>query len=350
MLYDGRHTEARNQLETARVALVERGDEGDLGHLLLWLSWLELRCGRLLEAEQIADDAIASAEITGNASMRRFAAVQRAYTLAQRGELDEARRICTAEAAFLDERSVAQIGLWITSTLTFIDLSIGEAEAAWRHCEALVGAVEGMESYEPVVLMFLPDALESLVALGQLARAESLLDTFERRGGELDRVWAIATGARCRGLLLAARGDHAGALAALERALAEHARIEMPFERARTLLVRGMLERRARQRTRARVSLEEASAEFARVGARVWARRAREECARLGGSRTTAHNELTRTERRVAELAAAGHSNKEIAAILFVSVSTVEKHLSHAYAKLGVRSRGQLTRRLAAPA
>jgi len=48
----------------------------------------------------------------------------------------------------------------------------------------------------------------------------------------------------------------------------------------------------------------------------------------------------------VAELAAEGRSNKEIAAVLFVSVHTIEAHLSHAYAKLGVRSRGQLAARL----
>jgi DNA-binding CsgD family transcriptional regulator len=120
----------------------------------------------------------------------------------------------------------------------------------------------------------------------------------------------------------------------------------MPFERARTLLVCGIVERRARRRAAARASLEEASGEFERLGARVWAERARAEITRLGGRGETATNGLTVTERRVAELAASGRSNKEIAAALFVTVHTVEVHLSRVYAKVGVRSRAQLSNRL----
>jgi DNA-binding CsgD family transcriptional regulator len=226
------------------------------------------------------------------------------------------------------------------------ELSAGDPGAAWQACHPLVEAIEQHGIGEPVPLFFLPDALEALVALGELDRAETLIEQLERRGRELDRSWALATGARCRGLLLAARGDLPAALAALDRALAEHERIELPFDRARTVLAKGAIERRMRRRAAARQALTEAASEFERMAARLWAARAQADLDRVGGRRATDQGELTLTEQRTAELAAEGLSNKEIAARLVVSVHTVEVHLSHAYAKLGVRSRTQLARRL----
>jgi DNA-binding CsgD family transcriptional regulator len=119
----------------------------------------------------------------------------------------------------------------------------------------------------------------------------------------------------------------------------------MPFERARTLVVAGSLYRRMRKRSRARDALTEAASVFDRLGARAWARRAQDELARVS-PRTPVGDGLTMAERRVAGLAIAGRSNKEIAHELFVSVHTIEVHLSRAYAKLGIRSRAQLAGRL----
>ncbi len=132
---------------------------------------------------------------------------------------------------------------------------------------------------------------------------------------------------------------------AVEQALGEHARLEMPFELARTLLVQGQVRRRRREKRAARESLEQALALFEELGAPLWAEQTRAELDRLGSR--PAGQELTAAEQRVAELAAQGRSNKEIASELFVSVHTVEVHLSHTYAKLGVRSRAQLAQRLA---
>ena len=93
-------------------------------------------------------------------------------------------------------------------------------------------------------------------------------------------------------------------------------------------------------------SLEQAVAAFDEIGSPGWADEARAELARVGARRPQASGELTKTEQRVAELAAEGLSNKQIAQALFVTVNTVEAHLSKAYAKLGVRSRSQLPGRL----
>jgi DNA-binding CsgD family transcriptional regulator len=347
LLYVGRHAEARERLSAVRRRLAELGDDSSLAHVLLWLSWLETRCGDFQAAERIADEATASSTLTGNLSMHRWAIAQRAYVDAHRGEIAAARQRC-AEAEPPEPRGVTQIALWVAASLSLVELSVGEPEAAWRACRPLVELVEQFGIGEPVPLFFLPNALEALVALGEVDRAEALLDLFETRGRKVDRAWALATGGRYRGLLLAERGDPAGALAALDRALAEHAHIDMPFERARTLLAKGATERRARRRAAAKQALEEAGREFDRMGARLWAQRARAELDRLGGRRAGPEGDLTPSERRVVELAAAGLSNKEIAARLVVSVHTVEVHLSHAYAKLGVRSRSQLAPLLAA--
>ena len=113
-------------------------------------------------------------------------------------------------------------------------------------------------------------------------------------------------------------------------------RVSYPLERGRTLLCLGMVRRQAQQKKAAREALEQALAIFEELGARLWAEKARAE---LGGSAAAqpASEELTETELRVAELAAQGRSNKEIAAELFMGVSTVEMHLSRVYRKLGVR-------------
>ena len=191
-----------------------------------------------------------------------------------------------------------------------------------------------------------PDAAEALVLAGDLDAAREVQAELEARGRELGRAWAIATGLRCRGLIAAVEGRSDDALAALHEAIAVHAEVPHPFDRARTLLVLGSTQRRFKQRAEARGSLEAALAVFEELGAALWAERARAEIARLGGRRARDRDELTETERRIAELAAGGRSNREIAGELFVSERTVESNLTRAYRKLGVRSRTELARRL----
>ena len=161
---------------------------------------------------------------------------------------------------------------------------------------------------------------------------------------ELDRPTLTAAAARGRALLLGSRGDLEGATAAAEQAVEIHAALGLPFEHARSLLVLGEVQRRAKARKAARETLTAAAEAFERLGAHRWAERAKAERARIGG-RTTIEG-LSETELRVAELVAAGKSNKEVAAELFVSVRAVEANLSRVYAKLGIESRTELARRL----
>src|SRR5207237_2581748 len=112
------------------------------------------------------------------------------------------------------------------------------------------------------------------------------------------------------------------------------------------LLVRGEVERRANGKAAARESLERARAIFDELGAPLWAKRTREELQRIGLRRATG-DELSEGERRVAELAASGLTNREVAAQLFMSPKTVEANLARAYRKLDVHTRAQLGARLA---
>jgi DNA-binding CsgD family transcriptional regulator len=188
--------------------------------------------------------------------------------------------------------------------LGFLEASLADYAAVRRQLDELPRLLEEMGVGEPGVFPFQGDAVEALVALGKLDGAKRLVDGIEAQGGELDRPRLLA--------------------------LAEHERLESPLERARTLLAQGIALRRARQKRSARAALEDAVATFDGVGAAQWAERARGELGRVGG-RAPSRGELTPTERRVAELAAAGRANKEIAAELYVTVRTVETHLTKIY-------------------
>jgi DNA-binding CsgD family transcriptional regulator len=339
-LWVGRYAEARAELTALRLAAVDSGDESDLAYLLTWCAALETLSGDLSTAAALAGEAAAHAALAGSEINRAWALAQRATVHAYRGDADAAQ----ADAAVAHEicvRFEAPLPLlWVAAALGTLHLGRGDAAAAWAVLAPAADALRG----EAFAIALLP-AIEALVALGQLDEAQRRLDRLEPAAEASDRVWARAESARCRALLLAARGDLAGAHAATERSLAQHARIDTPFERARTLLVRGQIARRRRQKRAAREALDGALAAFEALGARVWAQRAREDLGRLGKRRSDV---LTPSEGRVAELVAQGMSNKEIARALFVTVHTVEVHLSHAYAKLGVRSRTQLAGRIAA--
>jgi DNA-binding CsgD family transcriptional regulator len=204
--------------------------------------------------------------------------------------------------------------------------------------------LERVDFREPAVWRIEGDAIEAAIAVGDLPKAEALAARFEQQAARSRIPWSLAVSARCRGLVLAAQGDLDAAVEAMRRACAEHERSPVPFERARTLLAHGQVLRRLKQKREARAVFEEALAIFDQLGAEPWVRRAEEELARVAVRR--APEQLSPTEARIAGLAAAGRSNAEIAAEVFVSRKTVEANLARAYRKLGIRSRAQLSRAL----
>jgi DNA-binding NarL/FixJ family response regulator len=216
------------------------------------------------------------------------------------------------------------------------DGAITVLEPAWA---AMREAGIGNPSIFPV-----PHILgEAYVAAGRLDDALTVTAAM-RNLPAAAHSWSRAMAARCEALVASARGEHDGARAALEEALAAHAELPEPFERARTIHIQGRIERRARNWAAARTALTTALSEFDALGAARWAEKASNDLARLPGRRPGVAGELTETESRVAGLVAQGLSNKEVASRLFVSVRAVEANLSKIYAKLGIRSRTELAR------
>ncbi|HEX5261138.1 MAG TPA: LuxR C-terminal-related transcriptional regulator, partial [Gaiellales bacterium] len=288
-------------------------------------------------------DAIADA---GPSLMADFVEVSLSRLAACRGRLTEARRRARTALRAGQQSGVVPVVYNATWVLGFCELAGGDHAATDRRLGPLVAAMVEVGLGEPTFARFVPDELEALVRLDRLDEAERALAVWEERGRELDRHFALATGARCRALLCGARGDRTAALAACDEALTHHELLGEPFEEARTRLVAGSLLRRARRRSAARGMLEAARTEFTRLGARTWRAAAEAELARLAGG-TAGSSSLTAAEQRVAAEVARGRTNREVAAALYISESTVEGTLWRVYRKLGVRSRSELARLLA---
>jgi DNA-binding CsgD family transcriptional regulator len=233
----------------------------------------------------------------------------------------------------------------IEAALGLLELSRGNHSAALGLLEPLVALSDGEPLRDAVAFRARATAVEALLCLRRSVEAEELTERLERRARDVDLPSWVAAAARSRALVRAERGDQSAARAAIADALRVHAGHHEPLEHARTLLAAGAIERRAKRKAEARAALERAEAIFEQLGARLWVERVRLELARTGVQRT-AEGELSAAERQVADLAAGGATNKEIAAALFMSVKTVEAHLTRVYRKLDVRSRTELASHL----
>ena len=324
----------------------ERVEESALPWILANLSLAEYLSGRWEQAIRSAEEGNDIALQTSQQPQRLFALGVRALVQCSRGE-ERARNDAQLVLDGAEENGVMIASILAASALGLLELAHDRPGAAHQVLGPIGARLEEGGVREPGSMRFVPDDIEALIALDRLGDAEALLARLDERARKLDRVSALAAAARCRGLLAAARGDLDGAIASCQEALADHARVRTPFERARTLLVLGSTQRRAKHKSAARESLEGAQSIFEELGAGAWAEKARGGLNRIGG-RPAATGELTPTERRVAALVAEGHANKEVASRLFVTVKTVEAHLSRVYAKLGVRSRTELAHRFAA--
>jgi DNA-binding CsgD family transcriptional regulator len=333
--------EAHEMLQVLREEHVAHGDEAALTPVLFHIGELECWCGEWQAAASVAREL----HDVGVRSEQPVAEL-RALTLDTmvacfRGD---------ADAVAVGETSLAMAehaGDWpamirILRAIGVHELSIGNFDAAVAHLVRGV-AVERSSGYDQRTLRIMPDAIEALIAVDRREEASPLLQELETRGARSQRAWARSMCARCRGLMYAAAGDLDRAESALENAMLEHSRLPRPFERARTLLSLGAVQRRLRRQRVARESIEEARRVFDSLGATRWRDRAQAELDRVGG-RASNPVALTPTEAQVAQLVADGATNSEVAGALFISVKTVEANLTRIYRKLGVSSRRDLAR------
>ena len=326
-------------------AALESADERAIPTVLFALSQLESAAGNVEAALRHAREAVARTRQSSLIGLLANALSADVLASALAGDVAAARAGAEDGLRVAAEAGAGAPASWILAALGSLELSLGDAAAAQRHLGPLTATIAAFGVGDPGVVRFLPDAVEALVGTGDIEEARRLIVPFETRAVALDRPGAMAAAARCRALIEGAAGDIDAARASLAVALGLHDRVAQPIERARTLLVLGSLERRARHRVASRRALTDARDIFEARGARLWAARAAAEIARLPVRAATA-DDLTETEREIARLVAAGRTNKEVAAALSVAVRTVEWNLSKIYAKLDVRSRTELSSRM----
>lgn len=335
---------SRRLLESLVREATATGHETTRAVGLMQLSVTECWAGNLRLARDHAASAFELSEDLEITQLALRTTLALALAEAHLGNVVTARALCEQLRPLASGAGGATIDL--EGILGLLELSLGDSEAADAHLRAAVNVFERVGFGEPGQFRVHADAGEAAVSRGDLPRAARIAGFLEGHGERADHRWSRATGARVRALIEAAEGDVEGALAASERALRHHESLLMPLELARTHLVRGVLERRARRRGDAKRSFEQALEIFEKAGARVWAERTRAELDRLGLRRSSG-DELTEAERRVAELAARGLTNREVAAALYMSPKTVGANLTRIYRKLGIKSRAELGARMA---
>jgi DNA-binding CsgD family transcriptional regulator len=348
LMFSGRLDEARERMRLSLHRAAALGDERGVSAALLHLAELEFRAGNWALAARHAVEGYEHAEQTGREQDMSGLLYATALVDAHLGRIAAARSAAARGIALSESCGDEVFRLQHLAVLGFLELSVGDAAAADGILRPLATRLASFGWREPSIYGELPNAIEALLELSELDEARRFLAELEDRLGRVESPWGNASAARCEGLLLAAEGDVQGALAVLERALDLHEEVAQPFDRARTLLALGATQRRARKRRAARETLESALAILDELGAGPWAAKVRSELARIGG-RTPSGDELTPSERRIAELVAEGKTNKEVAAVLVVADRTVESALTQVYRKLDVRSRTELARKLAGP-
>ncbi|MFB8084981.1 LuxR C-terminal-related transcriptional regulator [Streptomyces sp. NPDC055992] len=339
-LFDDQPDEARATLLPLLVEAERTGDAEATVDILRSLAEAELRAGRCARALDHADRAQAltdgtalsaapacytSALVEGTARRTDLALVH-----ARRG-VDTARQ--EDNKVFLSRNLFA---------LGHLLLATGHPKEALEALEEVRALEQLQQVRDPSVLRWHPELAETLIALGHLDQAQSLVEDTRRAADELGRDAVIPPLERAQALLDAARGHYDTAARRLTDA-ADRLH-HLPLERGRTLLALSHTERRGRRRASARAAAQSAADLFTAHQAHPWAETAAHTLRRLEAVPTSgdAHPRLTSAEQRCAELAAAGASNRDIATTLTVSIKTVEATLTRVYRKLGLHSRFQL--------
>ncbi|MFL1427977.1 MULTISPECIES: helix-turn-helix transcriptional regulator [unclassified Nocardiopsis] len=343
----GDHIRTRALAGRAVLTARRTGAAALVPQALEFLTYAELWFGRLSLAEESAAEGLRTALATGQENCAGHHRAALAFVAAIRGDEESCRELAGAALATAEAHDVGLPAALASWALALLDLGAGRAREAAVRLRALTRSGPG-QSHTAVRLLLTPHLVEAGVRGGLDIRLDAGVATLH--------AWAEATGndtaralvARCRGLL----ADGEEATGHLLRALELHTSGYCDFEQARTRLLLGTRLRRSRHPGPAREHLSEALETFERLGAAPWARQARAELRAAGGAVTGAESrlaDLSPQQLRIARHVAGGATNREVAARMFLSTRTVDHHLRNIYAKLGIRSRVELSRLIDRP-
>lgn len=344
LIWAERYDLARRALESTLRSGREAGNLMQVIWNQACVAQLELRLGRLSDARTAAAEAITVGEAHGVARWVCIAQSALAGVQAWQGDAEACRRTATDAIAVARESCSVVDELSARAALGLLELGLGHAEEATEELAPAAERWQESSFAEPSGVAFVPELVEAFAQCGNAVAAQACLGRFRAATARSGRRWAAAAVARCDGILAPADGF----AEPFERALSILEGSPLALERARTHLAYGERLRRAGRRRAARSQLRAAHEAFARVDAVPWAERAAAELRATGetvGPRSPDREaQLTPQELQIAHLVAAGKTNKEIAARLYLSPKTIESHLGKAYRKLDIHSRAELTR------
>jgi DNA-binding CsgD family transcriptional regulator len=342
------------------MILVERLAEAERAYAMLWAStdaasvpeaiaplanshsYLLARMGRLDDALESVSTALSLAEeapLIGS-----LAAESRAYIQLYRGDLDDSAAWCQRAEATASARGEWHTLLFTHDVRGHRALREGAVAAACEHYAQLEDTVRQMGIGEPCLPPWPRHAISTYLAAGRTRDAERVLAWVEQAAGRLPCRFPRIAAATGHAQLAELAADDTAAEGHYQAAIALHGEVDLPLEHAETLLAYGAFLRRSGRRAAARPVLTEAITVASQAGAGWLAGLAQAELKVAGGRlrRRAPADALSAQEERVAALAATGATNADIARQLSVSVSTIETHLGHIYAKLGIHTRYQL--------
>lgn len=266
----------------------------------------------------------------------------RASATALAGDLRQAHALAQRGLEIADERGEPFSVRAFAGILGHIALLGGQNDEAVAQFVRCAELARGLGIRDPGMRIADLDLIEALVAAGALDDAREVLDDYSAVAADAGHRWCPAVVARMAGVVAAGAGDLEDAERSLLDAVERSDALWSTEERARSLILLARVLRRLKRRARAREALLEARDELASVPGSPFVAVIDRELEQL--NRATDPSGLTVAELAVARMVGAGASNAEAAAALFVSVRTVEAHLTRIYRKLGIRSRSQLAR------
>jgi DNA-binding CsgD family transcriptional regulator len=340
----GEFDEALSRADRLTEGARARGDWHGVPRLLLAKVGILLRLGEVESAEDVLEEAKTGVLQTGEGAWMDELNIQAQAICVLRGDAEGARAVEERVSERLRINPALAYERWTTTVAAAdLDLALGDAAGAYRRLEPLLASADDDPLRPTSGCVLVTTGIDVLVALGRIDEAAALYDRWAPRFAGSGIRWVEAETARSEAVVAAARGDIDAAVAASDRSLELARGTRMPLVLGRSLVTAGEVRRRARQKGRARDALEEAAGIFARLGARLWSERARSQLARVAHRRAPGAP-LTATERQLVELVAEGRTNREIADTLFMSVHTVEAHLTRLYRALEVHTRTELAR------